>query len=807
MIIHSLRLQNYRKHKDTFIEFPDGLFGIVGNNGSGKTTIIEAVAYAIYGSHASRTGQKMIKCEQADPASDCRVELEFSLGSDAYRVVRELRGARQSAYAALYVNGNQEVEGTHPVTRYLSKRIGMDHKSFFTSIFAKQKELDVLSGLDPGERKKRVLRLLGVDRIDTAIDNVRRERRESESRISGIKGTLQDIDKMVSSVENLRKAGGLAKQKLEAERDALSSAKKELVRAKKAYDVMERKHNRHQALDKHLHGHDTEKRSHERNLSSKKEELAGLEGDRVELQNIRPKLKHLPSIKAKKEKLDEMRGKFQLKNSLAGQLSDADGKIRSMIENRRSLSLRLKQVKNLDSDLRDVKRQISAHAKRIGLLDRQIASKNAIITQLKKQRREATSEFTKLKKLGPKGRCMVCKKVVGNEFPEIIKHFNGEISEMTRKIDAATGQIQELSKRSEQANRLIVESKRKESSINRVIKQKIRDKKEKEDLDSQIKSEIQERNKLLKDIRKIGPVRYDEDEHEKLKESFAGLSSLDETRISLEAKTSRIPVVKGTIRSLQKSILAASKKIEKITAVIKAVGFDEEQYQQARKDYTLADQAHHKKDKDLMTARNNLGNILRDIRSTITQISQEKKKRRQMAEEERKIEILNALDRVFGEFRLDLISRIRPMLSLHSSELFRKLTDGKYPSMTVDENYDIQIEDDGKQFPLERFSGGEEDLASLCLRIAISQVIEQRAGVSAIEFIALDEIFGSQDESRRNNIMKALNELSTQFRQVILITHIDDIKDTLPYAFNVIETLDKSSKVISEGSPKMSLSA
>jgi len=44
MIIHSLKLKNYRKFKDDFIEFPEGLFGIVGNNGAGKTSLIEAIA-------------------------------------------------------------------------------------------------------------------------------------------------------------------------------------------------------------------------------------------------------------------------------------------------------------------------------------------------------------------------------------------------------------------------------------------------------------------------------------------------------------------------------------------------------------------------------------------------------------------------------------------------------------------------------------------------------------------------------------------------------------------------------------------
>jgi exonuclease SbcC len=68
------------------------------------------------------------------------------------------------------------------------------------------------------------------------------------------------------------------------------------------------------------------------------------------------------------------------------------------------------------------------------------------------------------------------------------------------------------------------------------------------------------------------------------------------------------------------------------------------------------------------------------------------------------------------------------------------------------------------------------DLANLCLRLAISEVITERAG-GLFNFIILDEIFGSQDMIRRQNIMKALNSLSSKFRQIFLITHIEDIKN------------------------------
>ena len=75
-------------------------------------------------------------------------------------------------------------------------------------------------------------------------------------------------------------------------------------------------------------------------------------------------------------------------------------------------------------------------------------------------------------------------------------------------------------------------------------------------------------------------------------------------------------------------------------------------------------------------------------------------------------------------------------------------------------------------------SGGEEDLANLVLRLAISEMIAERAG-QAFSLLILDEVFGSLDEARRHNVVDLLRRLQDRFEQVILITHIDSVRDGL----------------------------
>jgi len=142
---------------------------------------------------------------------------------------------------------------------------------------------------------------------------------------------------------------------------------------------------------------------------------------------------------------------------------------------------------------------------------------------------------------------------------------------------------------------------------------------------------------------------------------------------------------------------------------------------------------------------------------------------------------------LLNDFKRYLISRIGPLLAYYASSFFDVFTEGKYKQMEIDENYDIYIYDQGEKFSINRFSGGEEDLANLALRLAISQVIAERSGGVDFQFIVLDEIFGSQDRQRRLNVLHTLGELSSQFQQVILITHIEEIKDTVQHVIRTVE--------------------
>jgi exonuclease SbcC len=122
---------------------------------------------------------------------------------------------------------------------------------------------------------------------------------------------------------------------------------------------------------------------------------------------------------------------------------------------------------------------------------------------------------------------------------------------------------------------------------------------------------------------------------------------------------------------------------------------------------------------------------------------------------------------------------MRPDLSDLASSLLADLTDGRYSEFELDEDYGILLMDDGIPKPV--ISGGEEDVANLVLRLAISQLVAERAG-QPLSLLVLDEIFGSLDEARRESVLHVLLGLRDRFPQIVLITHIEiaDYKQSVP---------------------------
>ncbi len=100
------------------------------------------------------------------------------------------------------------------------------------------------------------------------------------------------------------------------------------------------------------------------------------------------------------------------------------------------------------------------------------------------------------------------------------------------------------------------------------------------------------------------------------------------------------------------------------------------------------------------------------------------------------------------------------------------------------ETLDIKISDPLGIRPYEMFSGGEAFRIDFALRIAISKLLTRRAGAT-LQMLIIDEGFGSQDEEGLVHIMEVIHALQNDFEKIIIVSHLDTMKEQFPVHFHV----------------------
>ena len=204
------------------------------------------------------------------------------------------------------------------------------------------------------------------------------------------------------------------------------------------------------------------------------------------------------------------------------------------------------------------------------------------------------------------------------------------------------------------------------------------------------------------------------------------------------------------------------------------LGFTEEAYRQAREAEAAAERARREAELALVRARGESAAAAEAVEAVARRRAERAEREREAVAAGLELALHQELDRALTDLRTDLNATLRPDLSELASAFLRDLTNGRYTDLELDEDYVATLLDDGD--PKAVISGGEEDVANLALRLAISQMIAERAG-QPLSLLVLDEIFGSLDEDRRAAVVDLLRSLADRFPQVILITHIDSVRE------------------------------
>lgn len=103
------------------------------------------------------------------------------------------------------------------------------------------------------------------------------------------------------------------------------------------------------------------------------------------------------------------------------------------------------------------------------------------------------------------------------------------------------------------------------------------------------------------------------------------------------------------------------------------------------------------------------------------------------------------------------------------------------------ETLDIRIADENGPRSYELYSGGEAFRINFAIRIALSKLLARRAGAQ-LQTLIIDEGFGAQDSSGRQSLVEAINSIKDGFARILVITHIEELKDAFPVRIDVFKT-------------------
>jgi len=161
-----------------------------------------------------------------------------------------------------------------------------------------------------------------------------------------------------------------------------------------------------------------------------------------------------------------------------------------------------------------------------------------------------------------------------------------------------------------------------------------------------------------------------------------------------------------------------------------------------------------------------------------------------------------ALERALGKDGVPalLIEQALPQIEAKANELLDRLSEGVMSVRFVTqaafkdknredlkETLDIQISDGVGGRDYEMFSGGEAFRINFALRLALSEVLAQRKG-ARLQTLVIDEGFGSQDAQGRQRLIEAINLVRSDFAKILVITHLDELKDVFPTRIEVEKT-------------------
>ena len=487
MIIESMVMKNFKSHRNSKIEFNTGISIIMGGNGAGKSSILEAVTFALFKQHSGKKIEQLITIGQTKMS----VELEFISNGRKYRVLRQRSKNVSKAKIEILEGGAFQPlsSGDKQVTDEVQGLLEMDGDLFLNAVYVRQGEIANLVDKTPAEKKQVIGKLLGIESLEKAWKNMLPLMNRYEMKKVKLEGKLESLDGLNDEIRSKKAENEVIHQKvqdissmtkkIEYELDAITKENNSLEEAKSSFEkTINNVEAKKQILDKlkvdheHLEDQINEIRTKEDEIELIKPNLSKLEVLK-KLKELLDSLKTLQTnkkrindaldkIKEYKGILEQNRNLFEDYSNLEGDISDleiervvfegsreligqnqlrkeqtlnkmnlAHKKLVNVIKKyNKSLGTEFSLVEELETYLKSVKPELSH---KMETIDDKIIVTEKELSNLKMQNNELIKPIGELENV--KDKCPVCKSEIdSNKRMELIKDYSSQIEVNENRI-------------------------------------------------------------------------------------------------------------------------------------------------------------------------------------------------------------------------------------------------------------------------------------------------------------------------------------------------------------------------------------
>jgi exonuclease SbcC len=811
---------------------------LAGDNGHGKSALLDAMTWALWGKARAKRDDELIHLGQ----TEMEVEFEFALGENRYRVIRkrDSHGRGRSSLELQVRDDHLFRPLTEPTMRQTQARINrilrMDYETFINSAFLLQGRADEFTTKAPGERKRILGEILGLSLYDQYEERAKERAKARESEAEQVAAQIREMERELERRPEYEEELKQAQADVEDLNAALREAEEELRKLREEWKELDLKRAQIEELSVRLAQGERELAEIGEQMAACQERVAEYEAIIRDKEPIERGFASLTAARQLHEALNEKLAQLVKLNQRKGQLETTitEAKHALALEQRlwsekvRELSTLAEKQETLEAELPKIRAELEQLARResereakrqeTGKLSNEKAS-------LKTRNEQVTGEMASLQEKSgllqaAEAHCPLC----GQELSEedrvrLVEQFSSEMRESDALYHANQAKIEELAARGRTLEQEIEAIGRELSTKGMLQKQEamlekslaeakeaaeelIKQREKLAELDERLTHEKYaeaEHAELAELIGQIGELGYDPEAHQEVRRDLEVLSRFEADQAKLTAALERIDEERANLERLRKSKArwqenlaadlakkeALAQELTRLPALTTRLEGKRKEVDELRSKEARARQV-------LGAARQKL-----DYCDYLTTEREKKlKQRRQVAEEKA---IYDELRLAFGKKGLQamIIESAIPEIEDEANRLLARMTDGRMhvrfetqretlKGDTV-ETLAINISDELGTRSYELYSGGESFRVNFAIRIGLSKLLARRAG-ARLQTLVIDEGFGTQDTQGRERLVEAINSIREDFEKILVITHIEELKDAFPVRIDVFKT-------------------